>query len=157
MNWLQGTMQNMNTGTNMMSDYLKQAQGIQAGTIKPWETQQYRGAADFLNKQNTGNMENVLRMATAKGITGGALGNVMTKGNEGTQQNLLQLINQIYSQSQGQGMGLSQQAINNFMKWLQMYQQQKFEDDKMKAEKMSQIGGNVMSGIKSVAGGLSAI
>ncbi len=130
---------------------MARTQGLMSGKINPWDLPEWRGQVEGLRTQGDLGMESLGKNLTMSGVTGPAAGLALEKGQEGVNDQTLNLAN-LMRNDWRQGEGEASSFVDMI---LQMIQKQTQFDKQMQAEKMKQIGGNIMSGIGMFAGGVS--
>ncbi len=130
---------------------MARTQGLMSGKINPWDLPEWRGQVEGLRTQGDLGMESLGKNLTMSGVTGPAAGLALERGQEGVNDQTLNLAN-LMRNDWRQGEGEASSFVDMI---LQMIQKQKQFDKQMQAEKMRQIGGQTMQGIGMIAGGVS--
>jgi len=158
--WVLQMLGQRNQAQSMWGDYLKQMQGLQQGRISPTELPQFRNYMQELMRLSTVTDANLLRDMVSRGVSGGALGDLMTRSAEGRFGDIGRQLNQFVSDAYGQIPISANQTLNQWMKMQQIGMQadeareaRKAQEDAAKKQmffgglsKLSQPYGGGMSG-----------
>ena len=153
----------------MYNQYLNQMFNIWKGRTSPWETPQFRGMSQYMEKLGDQEMQRMYRDAIGRGVTGGSLEQLMQQMQEGVAKQKGGAIENMYQQAGQQGTGMAQTGLQMGSQWGQNADQmrlalQQFEAQKRAQEsatqwqrfmQMIQMGGNLGLGIMS--GGLGGM
>src|SRR3990172_13397633 len=114
-----------NLGNQMWTDLMKKIQGVQSGRITPQELPQFKQMQEYVNKLGGITDQNLMREEAGRGVTGGALSDLMRRSQEQRNQEMMKVINQLYGQAGQMAPQVGQQGMEPFWKMAQLWSQRK--------------------------------
>lgn len=84
-------------------DELRNMMAIKSGKMSPTDLPEFKRMTSLANTQSDQSLQRMIQMLGQKGITGGAAGQAISTAQTGANQNILKVIQDIYSQANQRG------------------------------------------------------